>query len=62
MRIPNKTSSLSLFNIKDLCSEDLEPLLKSTNINFHIIAILKTKILKDTNIVKNINNPIFLLE
>ena len=33
----------------------MEYLIKSTNINFDIIAISKTRVLKDTNIGKNIN-------
>ena len=66
MKIPNKNSCLSLFHIND-CSlnknfEDLEYLIKSTNINFDIIVISKTRILKDTNIVKNINIPNFSFE
>ena len=63
MKIPNKNSCISLFHI-NTCSlnknfEDLEYLIKSTNINFDIIAISETRILKDTNIVKNINIPNF---
>ena len=66
MKIPNKNSCLSLFHI-NTCSlnknfEDLEYLIKSTNINFDIIAILETGILKDTNIMKNINTPNFYFE
>ena len=66
MKIPNKSSCLSLFHI-NTCSlnknfEDLEYLTKSTNINFDIIAISETRILKDTNIVKNINIPNFSFE
>ena len=61
MKNPNKNSCLFLFHI-NTCSlnknfEDLEYLIKSTNINFDIIAILETRILKDTNIAKNINIP-----
>ena len=37
-------------------------MIKSTNINFDIIAISETRILKDTNIVKNINIPNFSFE
>ena len=66
MKIPNKNSCLSLFHINN-CSlnknfENLEYLIKSTNINFDIIVISKTRILKDTNIVKNINIPNFSFE
>ena len=66
MKIPNKNSCLSLFHI-NTCSlnkklENLEYLIKSTNINFDIIAISETRILKDTNIVKNINIPNFSFE
>ena len=35
---------------------------KSASINFDIIAISKTRILKDTNILKNINIPNFSFE
>ena len=66
MKIPNKNSCLSLFHI-NTCSlnknfEDLEYLIKSTYTNFDIIAISETRILKDTNIVKNINIPNFSFE
>ena len=66
MKIPNKNSCLSLFHI-NTCSltknfEDMEYLIKSTNINFDITAISETRILKDTNIVKNINTPNFSFE
>ena len=58
MKIPNKNSCLSLFHINN-CSlnknfDNLEYLIKSTNINFDIILISETRILKDTNIVKKI--------
>ena len=59
MEIPNqKKSSFSLFHI-NTCSllknlEDLEYLLKTTNINFDIIAISETMLLKNTKIVENI--------
>ena len=60
-KIPNKKSSLSLFHI-NTCSltknfEDHKYLLKTTNTNFNIIAILETTILKNTNIIKSINIP-----
>ena len=66
MKIPHKNSCLSLFHI-NTCSlsknvEDLEYLIKSTNINFDIIAMSETRILRDTNIVKNINIPNFSFE
>ena len=66
MKIPNKKSPLSLFDI-NTCSlsknfEDLEHLLKTTNTNFNIIAISETRILKNTNIVKSINIPNFSYE
>ena len=52
-------NSLSLFHINS-CSlnknfEDLEYLLKATNKTFDVIAISESKILKDTNLSKNIN-------
>ena len=54
--IPNKSKSLSMFHI-NTCSlsknfDDLEYLLKTTNMNFDIIAI------SETRITKNINNII----
>ena len=59
IKIPNKNSCLSLFHI-NTCSlnktfEDLGYLTKSSNINFDIIAISETRILKDTNVEKNVN-------
>ena len=59
MKIPNEKIFLSSLHI-NACSlsknfDDLEYLLKTTNTNFDIIAILKTRILKNTKIVKNIN-------
>ena len=55
----DKPNSLSLFHI-NFCSlnknfEDLEYLFKSTNKSFDIIAISESRILKDTNLSKNIN-------
>ena len=63
MKIPNKNSCLSLFHI-NTCSLNknfinLEYLIESTNINFDIIAISETRMLKDTDIVKNINTTNF---
>ena len=56
MKIPNKSSCLSLFHINTYSLnknfEDLKYFIKSNNINFDIIAISETRILKDTNIVK----------
>ena len=54
-----ETNSLPLFHINS-CSlnknfEDLEYLLKATNKTFDIIAISEPRILKDTNLSKNIN-------
>ena len=54
-----KPNSLSLFHtnscflIKNF--EDLEYLLKATNKTFDVIAISESRILKDTNLSKNIN-------
>ena len=64
MKIPNKNSCLYLFHI-NTCSlnkkfYDLEYLIKSTKID--IIAISETRILKDTNIVKNSNIRNFSFE
>ena len=66
MKIPNKKSSPSLFHI-NTCSfsksfEDLEYLLKTTNTSFGIITISEIRILKNTNIMKNINISNFLHE
>ena len=63
MKIPNKKSSLSLFHI-NTCSlsknfEDLEYLLGTININIDIIVISETRMLKNTNIMKNIKIPNF---
>ena len=54
LNIPNKSKSLSMFHI-NTCSlsknfDDLEYLLKTTNMNFDIIAISETRITK--NIIK----------
>ena len=66
IKIPNKKGSLSLFHIKTYSLsktfEDLEYLLKTANTNFDIIAVSETRILKNTNIVKNINIPNFSYE
>ena len=66
MESPNKNSCLCLFHI-NTCSlngnfEDLEYLIKSTNINFDLIGISESRKLKDTNTVKNINIPNFCFE
>ena len=42
--------------------EDLEHLIKSNNVSFDITAISETRILKSTNIVKNINIANFSFE
>ena len=57
--------SLSLFHINP-CSlnkifEDLEYLLKANNKTFDVIAISESRILKDTNLSKNINIYIITL-
>ena len=66
MKIPNKGSCLSLFHVNTCFLnknfEDLEYLIKSTNISFDILAISETRILEDTNIVKTINIPNFSFE
>ena len=60
LNIPNKSKSLSMFHI-NTCSlsknfDDLEYLLKTTNMNFDIIAISETRITKNiNNILPNIN-------
>ena len=59
LKIPNKSKSLSAFHI-DACSlsknfDDLEHLLKTTNMNFHIIPISETRITKNINKITNIN-------
>ena len=65
-KMPNKKNYLSLFHINAFSLsknfDDLEYLLKTTNTNFDIIAISKTRILKNTKIVKNINIPNFSYE
>ena len=60
LNIPKKSKSLSMFHI-NACSlsknfDDLEYLLKTTNMNFDIIAISETRITKNiNNILSNIN-------
>ena len=59
LNIPNKSKSLSMFHI-NTCSlsknfDDLEYLLKTTNMNFDIRAISETRITKNTNKISNIN-------
>ena len=65
LKIPNKSKSLSMFHI-NTCSlsknfDDLEYLLKTTNMNFDIIAISETRITKNINKITNIkiNNYAF---
>ena len=58
LRLPNKNNALSLFHI-NTCSlnknfEDLEYLLKSTNINFDIIAISETRLKNNLTPTSNI--------
>ena len=53
LKIPNKSKSLSMFHI-NTCSlsknfDDLEYLLKTTNLNFDIIAISETRTTKNVN-------------
>ena len=65
MKIPNQKSSLSSFHI-NTCSltknfEDLQYLLKTNNINFDITAISETQLLKNINILKNINVSNFFM-
>ena len=52
-KIPIKSKSLSMFHVST-CSlsknfDDLEYLLKTTNMNFDITAISETRITKNTN-------------
>ena len=59
LNIPNKSKSLFMFHIST-CSlsknfDDLEYLLKTTNMNFDIIAISETRITKNINKMSNIN-------
>ena len=60
LNIPNKSKSLSMFHI-NTCSlsknfDDLEYLLKTTNMNFDIIEIPEIRITKNmNNILSNIN-------
>ena len=59
MKIPNKSKSLSIFHI-NTCSlsknfDDLEYLIKTTNMNFDIVAISETRITKNINKITNIN-------
>ena len=65
LKIPNKSKSLSMFHI-NTCSlsknfDDLEYLLKTTNMDFDIIAIADTRITKNINKITNfnINNYVF---
>ena len=59
LKIPIKSKSLSMFHVS-ICSlsknfDDLEYLLKTTNMNFDITAISETMITKNTNKWSNIN-------
>ena len=58
LKIPNKEKSLSFFHINS-CSlnknfEELQNLLQSTNIQFDVIAITKTRITQNTSVTQNI--------
>ena len=59
LNIPNKSKSLSMFHI-NTCSlsknfDDLEYLLKTTNMNLDIIPISEIRITKNINKMSNIN-------
>ena len=67
--IPSKSKSLPMLHI-NICSlnknfDDMEYLLKTTNMNFYIIAISETRITKNVNKIFNINlnnyAPVFTL-
>ena len=58
--IPNKEKCLSLFHI-NACSVS-KNLLKSTNKNFDVIAITKTRIRKDISITSNLSLNNYSLE
>ena len=65
LKILNKSNSLSMFHI-NTCSpsknfEDLEYLLKTTNMNFDIIAISEIRITKNNYAYNNLNNYAFEL-
>ena len=58
LKIPNQEKSLSFFHINS-CSlnknfEELQNLLQSTNIQFDVIAITKTRITQNTSVTQNI--------
>ena len=66
LKIPNKSNSLSLFHIA-ACSlskhiDDLEYLLKTTNMHFDIIAITETKINKNIYKISSINLNNYAIE
>ena len=66
LNIRNKSKSLSMFHI-NTCSlsknfDDLEYLLKTTNMNFDIIAISETRITKNINKISNINLNNYIFE
>ena len=65
LKIPNKSKSLSMFDI-NICSlsknfDDLEYLLK-TNMSFDITAISETRITKNINKISNFNLNNFAFE
>ena len=55
LKIPNKSKSLSMFHMNSKNFDDLEYLLKTTNMNFDIIAISETRITININKITNIN-------
>ena len=66
LNIPNKNKSLSMFHI-NTCSlsknfDDLEYLLKTTNMNFNIIPISEIRITKNINKMSNINFNNYVFE
>ena len=66
MNIPNKNNCLSMFHI-NACSlnrnfDDLQYLLKTTNINFDVIAISETRITKDKGKLTNLNLENYVFE
>ena len=66
LNIPKKSKSLSMFHI-NACSlsknfDDLEYLLKTTNMNFNIIPISEFRITKNINKMSNINFNNYVFE
>ena len=58
IKIPNKENSLSLFHINSFSLnkifEELQNILRSTNINFDVIVITETRIPKNVSVTQNI--------